>query len=216
MQDSHNTMFAKPPYQFVTALLGIFLLAACGEKKSTSNKVTVTPAARSRIQSAMAAGFDKSPMDMVYFPPDYPKMKMAKSDLELPIARAIYSRPQKGGRTVFGQVLKYGERWRLGANEATEIEFFKNVSIQGRKVAHGRYILYAIPYEDKWTVILNTDLYTWGLKIDSTKDVHQFSIPIQKTNLPFEAFTLDFEETGKSMALVMEWDSVRAILPIQY
>ncbi len=57
----------------------------------------------------------------------------------------------------------------LGANEATEIEFFRDVVIDQQKVEKGRYVLYFIPYEDKWTLVLNNDLFTWGLKIDSTK-----------------------------------------------
>jgi hypothetical protein len=40
------------------------------------------------------------------------------------VARLIYSRPTKNGRVIFGDLLEYGKVWRLGANEATEIEFF--------------------------------------------------------------------------------------------
>ena len=38
-------------------------------------------------------------------------------------ARVVYSRPKKEGRTIFGGLVEYGQVWRLGANEATEIEF---------------------------------------------------------------------------------------------
>jgi hypothetical protein len=88
--------------------------------------------------------------------------------------------------------------------------------IENQKVEKGRYVFYCIPFEDKWTLVLNTDLFTWGLKIDSTKDVHKFTIPINKTNYPFEVFTMEFETAGKGAELVMEWDSVRATLPISY
>src|SRR5215212_7497136 len=76
-------------------------------------------------------GVDVSPMDMSYLPADYPKMPVKKS---LPVARVIYSRPHKQGRKIFGSLLKYGEPWRLGANEATEIEFFQPAFIQNKKV----------------------------------------------------------------------------------
>ena len=41
---------------------------------------------------------DKSPMDMCYWPKDYPLLKMAGKSKDLPIARFIYGRPQKNGR----------------------------------------------------------------------------------------------------------------------
>lgn len=44
---------------------------------------------------------DRSPMDMIYFPVDYPKEKMANPGLQDPLARVIYSRPQKNGRLIF-------------------------------------------------------------------------------------------------------------------
>jgi len=112
--------------------------------------------------------------------------------------------------------LKYGERWRLGANEATEIEFFQNVNIQGKKVNAGRYIIYAIPYEEKWTIILNNDLYTWGLQIDSTKDLMRFDISIKKAPLNFEYFTMVFQSMTGGAELVMDWDNTEARLPINF
>src|SRR4051794_17503416 len=96
---------------------------------------------------------DKSPLDVSYYPPNYPILKMrgqAKGDA---LARIIYSRPQKKGREIFGQEVKYNELWRLGANEATEIEFFKNATVSGKKILKGRYTLYCVPVENKWTII---------------------------------------------------------------
>ena len=211
-------MFSTHQYKIIAALVLSGFLVACDQKKPNGNNtVTVNPPIKANQNDApLPAGMDKSPMDMVYYPVEYPKMKMSNSDIEAPIARVIYSRPQKSGRIIFGDVVKYGSIWRLGANEATEIEFFRNVTIQNKSVPKGRYILYGIPFENKWTLILNNDLFTWGLKIDSTKDAYKFSIPIAKTNFPFDVFTIEFEKADKGMHLIMEWDSVRAILPIRY
>ncbi len=210
-------MFATHKYNVLALLLASCMITACQQKNPKGNPpVTITPSTHSAPDIPLQIGLDKSPMDMSYYPVDYPKLKMTKHVTGPLIARVIYSRPQKGGRIIFGDVLKYGSPWRLGANEATEIEFFKDVSILKKNVPKGRYVLYAIPYEDKWTVVLNNDLFTWGLKIDSTLDAYKVSIPIAKTNYPFEVFTMEFEKANKGMKLVMEWDSVRAILPIEY
>src|SRR4029078_12566918 len=87
---------------------------------------------------------DKSPMDMCYYPSNYPVLKIQDKITEPAVARVIYSRPQKNGRLIFGDLVEYGKVWRLGANEATEIEFFRSVKIGDKKVERGRYTLYAI------------------------------------------------------------------------
>src|SRR5678815_3407801 len=70
---------------------------------------------------------DKSPMDMSYFPANYPVLKIQNKAVEPLMARVVYSRPQKNGRVVFGELVEYNKVWRLGANEATEIELYKDV-----------------------------------------------------------------------------------------
>ena len=170
----------------------------------------------SRSQTSNLPPVDKSPMDMSYYPNGYPVLKIQDKLTEPLIARVIFSRPQKNGRTIFGDLLEYGQVWRLGANEASEIEFFQNVTIQSKKVNAGRYIIYCIPNENKWTIILNNDLYTWGLKIDSTKDLMQFDIPIKKTSTDFEYFTMVFQPITSGAELVMAWDDTEGRLPINF
>jgi Protein of unknown function (DUF2911) len=159
---------------------------------------------------------DISPMDMSYFPAEYPQLKMTHSVKTLPVARVIYSRPHREGRVIFGQLVKYGEPWRLGANEATEIDFFQNVSIENKKVRAGRYILYAIPQENEWTIVLNSNIDTWGLQIDSTKDLMRFTATVSKSETPIEFFTMVFRKSDTGANLIMTWDYVKATLPINF
>lgn len=157
---------------------------------------------------------DKSPLDVVYFPMEYPKLKMIGSIKTPPVFRIFYSRPQKSGRKIFGSVVKFGEQWRLGANEATEIEFFQDVTIQGTKVRKGNYILYCIPQPTEWTLILNGDLYSWGLKIDEAKDIFKFTVPVVKAARPIEEFTMETEATNTGANLWIGWDDTRVVLPV--
>ena len=73
---------------------------------------------------------DSSPLDAAYFPPRAAFRNFAKTDAErqadMPKIRVLYSRPQKKGRVIFGDLQKYGEVWRLGANESTEVMFFED------------------------------------------------------------------------------------------
>lgn len=158
---------------------------------------------------------DKSPMDMSYWPNNYPILKINGKAKDMPVARVVYSRPLKNGRVIFGGILKYNEIWRLGANEATEIEFFSNVKIAGKPVAKGRYTLYCIPSENKWTLILNRDNYSWGnYAYDNKKDVLRTDIDIDRNSEPTEAFTIYFDETKTGANMIMLWDDLKAVLPI--
>lgn len=156
---------------------------------------------------------DVSPMDMAWLPVDYPKLTVRRP---LPVARVIYSRPHKQGRRIFGSLVKYGERWRLGANEATEIELFIPIKIQNKTVPKGRYILYCIPETDSWTIVFNSNLFSWGLNLDPSKDLYGFTIPAQTKNQSVEYFSMVFQPTPTGADLVMAWDNIEARLPFQY
>ena len=160
---------------------------------------------------------DHSPMDMVYFPADYPLQKMANKASGPPLMRVIYSRPQKENRKIFDGLVKYDTPWRLGANESTEIEFFSTATIQNKTVKPGRYILYCIPQETKWVLVLNSNLYSWGLQQNRQKDLIQFEVPVEKNNTVIEYFTIAAEKrSDKSAELIFLWDEVKVKLPVSF
>jgi Protein of unknown function (DUF2911) len=160
---------------------------------------------------------DKSPMDMSYYPNNYPVLKIQDKVAEPVSARVVYSRPQKAGRPIFGGLVKYGEVWRIGANEATEIEFYKTVHIGGKKISKGRYTLYAIVNETSWTMIINKDTDTWGaFKYDAKKDIVRTSVAVQKTDAPFESLAMAFEKTSTGCNLVVAWENIKVALPITF
>lgn len=159
---------------------------------------------------------DISPMDIAYFPTDFPVQKMNGNTNNLPVARVVYSRPHRQGRQIFGQIVKWGEPWRLGANEATEIQFFQPVTIQKKPIEKGQYILYAVPHEDHWTIVFNSNLYTWGLKFNLAKDIARFDVPSTKKEQMVEYFTMVFEKTATGADLVIAWENREARLPIEF
>lgn len=159
---------------------------------------------------------DVSPMDMAYYPADYPKMKMAKVISTAPMARVIYSRPHLQGRQLFHDLLKYGEHWRLGANESTELDLYADAVVQDKKIKAGRYILYCIPEPDKWTIVINSYIDSWGLQQDTTKDIARFIIPVKQTANHLEYYTMIFEKTNDGAALLMAWDNLEARLPFRF
>ena len=158
---------------------------------------------------------DKSPLDVSYYPANYPILKIQNKATDPLVARVIYSRPQKQGRKVFGELVEYGKVWRLGANEATEIEFYQDVKIGGKKISKGRYTLYALVNENSWTMILNKDTDTWGaFKYDSKKDVVRTDVPAQKTDDTVESMSMWFEKSTSGLSLVVAWEQIKVSLPI--
>jgi hypothetical protein len=200
----------------VILCLSLFLFS-CSEKNGKPNNSPKAQRNDTNIIRPTAINphspVDMSPMDITYLPVDFPVLKMTKGSPQEPIARVIYSRPHRQGRKIFGGLLKYGEPWRLGANEATEIEIFQPLRIQGKTVARGRYIMYCIPTEDKWTIVFNNNTYTWGLQQDPKKDAYRFDIPIQKTTTSIENFTMVFKGEAPQADLIIAWDEVEAHLP---
>jgi hypothetical protein len=160
---------------------------------------------------------DKSPMDMSYYPVNYPVLKIQDKITEPVVARVIYSRPQRSGRAIFGGLVKNGEVWRVGANEATEIEFFRTVHINGKKVRAGRYTLYAIVGDNNWSLILNKETDTWGaFKYDSKKDLLRLDVPVQKTDAAVEYLSMMFEKTTAGCNLNISWDNSKVSLPVTF
>jgi hypothetical protein len=188
------------------------------EKTSTIKKNTRDSAAVTKpdITVNPYAGVDVSPMDISYYPVDYPILKMAGTVTNPPLTRVVYSRPHLQGRKLFHEVLKYDEPWRLGANESTELDLYRDATIQGKKIKAGRYVLYCIPQPEKWIIVLNTNIDSWGLHPDSTKDIARFTIPVKQTNNHLEYFTIIFEKTDGGADMLMAWDNIEARLPINF
>ena len=73
-----------------------------------------------------------------------------------------YSQPSLKGRVIGKDLAVYGKLWRTGANEATVFEISKDVKINGKALAAGKYGLFTIPGENEWTIIFNKTWDKWG------------------------------------------------------
>ena len=73
-----------------------------------------------------------------------------------------YSSPSVKGRTIWGGLVPYDKVWRAGANEATTIEFSKDVIVEGKPLKAGKYGFFAIPHAGNWVIIFNREPMQWG------------------------------------------------------
>jgi len=128
--------------------------------------------------------------------------------------KVTYGRPYKKGRVIFGELEKYGEVWRCGADEATEITFLKDVSFAGKPVKAGTYTLFVIPNEKTWTIILNGDTKYWGTQYaqHKAKDVLHVDVPVTKLPATVEQLTIKSTATGLTIA----WDQTQVSVPLSF
>jgi len=160
-------------------------------------------------------------MDRAYYPSKAAKRTFIKSEAKkaeaAPVIRVTYSRPSKKGREIFGKMLKYGEAWRIGANESTEVLFMTDVVFGGTPVKAGRYSLLVIPTENEWVLKLNTELDGWGnYGYDTSKDIASISAPVQKGGKVVEHLSMALYEASENVIhLKIGWDTSSAEFPIQ-
>lgn len=160
-----------------------------------------------------APKLDASPMDMSYSPAGYPGLMTQKRVTGGPNARIIYSRPQLKGRVMLGGTEKWGTTWRLGANESTELELFKDATIGGKKVSKGRYTVYALIDSLNWQIIINKGTDSWGAyTYDSTKDVVRIPVKVEAVE-PVESLTIYFDNNSN---LIMTWDKAKVTVPVVF
>jgi hypothetical protein len=120
-----------------------------------------------------------------------------------------YCRPSKKDREVFGHLVPYGQVWRTGANEATEIELSQTVRIGDKTLPAGRYTLFTIPNQNTWTIIFNKVLDQWGhFNYDTNQDALRIEVPAEQLVTPIETFTIGLLPSGSGIELSLAWDKV--------
>lgn len=122
-----------------------------------------------------------------------------------------FSRPAMRGRTIFGDLVPYGELWRTGANANTKITFSDNVIIDGQKVVKGTYAIYTIPNKTTWDIMFYSDSNNWGTpkKWDESKVVAKTTVNVVPMPMTIKSFTMTFDDlTSGSAVLGILWENV--------
>ncbi len=137
-----------------------------------------------------------------------------KKTAENDVLKVTYSAPSKKGREVYGGLVPFGQVWRTGANEATEITFKKDVMVGGKSVKAGTYSLFTIPAEKEWSIILNSELKQWGsYGYDKIKDKNVVEVKANSMALTDlqELFTINATAAGFDII----WDKTKVSVPVK-
>jgi hypothetical protein len=167
--------------------------------------------------AAMLAFIQTATVAQVRMPAPSPTQTI-KQNFGMASIELTYSRPSLKGRKVLGSQDPWDKVWRTGANAATQIRFNEPVTIGGKMVDTGSYVIYTIPSEKgDWTVIINKGLTNWGSDgYKESEDVARFMItPMRKLKQKTETFTMQFMDIkDESCSLAIMWDDWSLSIPI--
>lgn len=120
-----------------------------------------------------------------------------------------YSRPAVKGRAIWGALVPYDQVWRTGANDATQITFSDDVTINGQPLPKGAYSLHTIPGKDSWTLAFNKVAKQWGsFSYDKAQDGLRVTVKPEKASFE-ELMTIGFPQvTSDSAVVTIRWENI--------
>jgi len=127
-----------------------------------------------------------------------------------------YSSPRMKGRKIFGELVPYGKVWRAGANEATTMTVGADVTIGGKAVPAGKYTIFTIPEQNKWTLVISKKTGEWGTAYPGPEnDLARVDMKAEKMPAQMENFTISFNQTPSGCTLKMQWENTQASVDIK-
>ena len=189
-----------------------FLFFACGstakKEVQTSTTTTTTTTTSKPAMTSDTKSYETVVLkDGIASPKK--EMKGMVGDKKINI---IYGSPSVKGRDVWGGLVPYGKVWRTGANEATTIEFSKDVQVEGKSLAAGKYGLFTIANADQWTIIFNKTFDQWGAyKYDSSEDA--LRVNVTPKNGMADSETMEFALDGSDV--VLKWEKLAVAFEVK-
>ncbi|HOZ86394.1 MAG TPA: DUF2911 domain-containing protein [Bacteroidia bacterium] len=123
-----------------------------------------------------------------------------------------YGSPSVRGRKIWGELVPYGKVWRAGANEATTFSTDQAITVEGKKLAPGRYSFFVIPGEKEWTVIFNKTANQWGAyEYKASDDALRVSVKTKKSAAMHER--LNYKINKNNISLL--WENLEVPISVE-
>jgi hypothetical protein len=121
-----------------------------------------------------------------------------------------YSSPGVKGRTIWDELVPYGEVWRTGANEVTSITFGDPVKVNGNELAAGTYGIHMIPGESEWEIIFSKDTEVDGSSAyEKSKDALRIKVKPEEHHFMERMTFLFTDVTDNSVNVNLMWDKLK-------
>jgi hypothetical protein len=126
-----------------------------------------------------------------------------------------YSSPRMRGRKIFGDLVPFGEVWRVGADDATSFVTTVDVTAGGKTIPAGRYTMFALPTPNKWTLILSKQIGEWGIPYPGAQfDFARMEMKVSQLPAALQNFTISFDASGNACKMKFDWETTRASIDI--
>ena len=132
-----------------------------------------------------------------------------------------YSSPSVKGRKIFGGLVPYNTLWRAGANEATLFTTSKDIEVEGKKLAAGKYSLFMTPGETEWTVFFSSETGQWGdthdgkANMDPKKVVLQVNVKPKMSKDVQETLVYKVEDKMMEKGFSLSWDKTTVFVSVK-
>lgn len=196
-------------------LLPVIFLAACNNDNPTATKNA--GAEHDASHSMSAAGNYSDSVNAGLIADDTLKGSPRRTAMNAINGNHVhieYNSPGVRGRTIWGGLVGYDRVWVTGAHHATSIRFSKDVEVNGKKIAAGKYAIFTIPGREKWVAILNSR-YDQHLadEYSEQEDIVRLEVtPIAADMVQRLTYTVNklSDTTGE---LIMQWEKIRISIP---
>ena len=124
-----------------------------------------------------------------------------------------YSKNPRGEeiRTIWGGVVPWGERWRLGADEATLMITQQPLMFGSLEVPAGAYSLYMMPVEDGTSqLIINKQIGQWGMgdPYQENMELGRVDLSRERVDERVDQLTLTLERLERGGLLRITWENL--------
>lgn len=127
-----------------------------------------------------------------------------------------YFRPGVKNRVIWGELVPYNEIWRTGANRATLISFDSDVTIEGNKLAKGKYSFFTIPTPGEWTIIFNKNTDLWGTSgYKQEEDALRFQVKPAAAEFTERMMFYVRDLQDDAATLVLQWEKLQIPMNIK-
>lgn len=126
--------------------------------------------------------------------------------------KITYYRPGLKGRDMFEKLTPTGKIWRTGANNGTIISFSTDVTVEGTAVPAGEYLIFSIPGEKEWSVMLYKDTKLGGYvsRYDEANELARFTVTASATSPKVETLTFEVGDIGEdstTASIIFSWEN---------
>ena len=120
-------------------------------------------------------------------------------------------------RKIWGDLVPWGEPWRMGADEATVLMTQKPLDIGGKTIPAGAYTLYMMPQENGASqLVFSSTLGGWGIPVDTSHDVARVDLDKTTLDKPVDQFTMAVGKNPKDPTggiIKMSWETTEFSVP---